>query len=66
MTISSTQLWNDFKQWFRDEHKQHKLPLKKEFEAYIKSVLGPKKKFKWQGVTFKRDDTSDDDGDLDI
>ena len=67
MTLTRSTVWNDFKQWFRDEHKQHKLPLKKEFEAYIISILGPNVKSKWLGVAFKRDDSSsDDDGELDI
>lgn len=67
MTLTRATIWKDFKQWFNDEHKQHKLPLRKEFEEYIKSILGPFVKSKWFGVAFKREDSSsDDDGELDI
>ena len=65
-TLTRAIVWKDFKQWFHEEHKQHKLPLRKEFEAYIETILGPYVKSKWKGVAFKRDDSSDDDGELDV
>ena len=61
--ISATEIYNDFKIWYRDSYPNHTLPVKKDVVTYFTSLWGtPLAGGKWKGYRFRTDVDDIQDG----
>lgn len=63
--VSLTELYTQFKEWFKDSHPNHTLPIKNEVEEYFTKIWDePEKGKKWKGYRIRTLQDDVDDGEV--
>ena len=63
--VSLTELYIQFKEWFKDSHPNHTLPIKNEVEEYFTKIWDePEKGKKWKGFRIRTLQDDVDDGEV--
>ena len=63
--VSLTELYTQFKEWFKESHPNHTLPIKNEVEEYFTKIWDePEKGKKWKGFRIRTLQDDVDDGEV--